>query len=310
MTAGARTGSMVSGDAAIRLKKLATYAAVAAAALMIGLKVWAWVMTGSVAMLSSLVDSALDLVASALNLIAVRHALTPADEEHRFGHGKAEALAGLGQATFVGGSAVFLLLESLDRLIVPRPVVETSLGLAVMIASTVITVALVMFQRYVIARTRSLAIGADQLHYTTDIATNAGVILALILTGWFGWIVADPLVGLAIAATIAWGAFQIVSGAYHELMDREFDEPDRVRIKQIVSAHKEVVSLHDLRTRRAGHNAFIQLHLELPPAMTLAEAHRISDEVEAEIQRAFPDAEVLTHLDPAGAETVRLLDRN
>jgi len=309
MTAGARTGSMVSGDAAIRLKKLATYAAVAAAALMIGLKVWAWVMTGSVAMLSSLVDSALDLVASALNLIAVRHALTPADEEHRFGHGKAEALAGLGQATFVGGSAAFLLLESLDRLIVPRPVVETSLGLAVMIASTVITVALVMFQRYVIARTRSLAIGADQLHYTTDIATNAGVILALILTGWFGWTVADPLVGLAIAATIAWGAIQIVSGAYHELMDREFDEPDRLRIKQIVSAHKEVVSLHDLRTRRAGHNAFIQLHLELPPGMTLAEAHRISDEVEAEIQRAFPDAEVLTHLDPAGAETVRPLDR-
>ncbi len=309
MTPSGKTGSRVSAETAATLKKLATYAAVAAAASMIGLKVWAWAVTGSVAMLSSLVDSTLDLVASGLNLLAVRHALAPADEEHRFGHGKAEALAGLGQATFVGGSAAFLLLESLDRLIVQRPVVETSLGLAVMIGSTIITVALVMFQRYVISRTRSLAIGADQLHYTTDLATNAGVILALVLTGWFGWTLADPLVGLAIAATIAWGAFRIVAGAYHELMDREFDEPDRLRIKAIVSAHAEVVSLHDLRTRRAGHHAFIQLHLELPPDMTLADAHRVSDEVEREIQAAFPDAEVLTHLDPAGLEDMKPLDR-
>jgi ferrous-iron efflux pump FieF len=299
----------VTGDHAARLKQLATHAAVAAAALMIGLKVWAWVATGSVAMLSSLVDSALDLVASALNLVAVRHALTPADEEHRFGHGKAEALAGLGQATFVGGSAAFLLLESLDRLILPRPVAETSLGLGVMIACTLITLALVLFQRYVISRTRSLAIGADQLHYTTDLATNLGVMLALVLAGGLGWTMADPLVGLAIAATIGWGAWNIVSGAYHELMDREFDEADRDRIKAVVSAHKEVVSLHDLRTRRAGHHAFIQMHLELPPEMTLATAHRVSDEVEDEIRRLFPDAEVLTHLDPAGLEDMKPLDR-
>ena len=307
MTDRTRTG--LSGDEAARLKRLATYAAVAAAALMIGLKIWAWVATGSVAMLSSLVDSTLDLIASALNLVAVRHALTPADEEHRFGHGKAEALAGLGQATFVGGSAAFLLLESLDRLVLPRPVTETSLGLTVMVACTIITLALVLFQRHVIARTRSLAIGADQLHYTTDLATNAGVMLALFLSGWLGWTMADPLMGLVIAATIGWGAFKIVSGAYHELMDREFDEADRDRIKAVVSAHKEVVSLHDLRTRRAGHHAFIQMHLELPPEMTLSEAHRVSDEVEDEIRRLFPDAEVLTHLDPAGLEDMKPLDR-
>ncbi len=307
MTDRTRTG--LSGEKAARLKRLATHAAVAAAALMIGLKIWAWVATGSVAMLSSLVDSTLDLIASALNLVAVRHALTPADEEHRFGHGKAEALAGLGQATFVGGSAAFLLLESLDRLVLPRPVTETSLGLMVMIACTIITLALVLFQRHVIARTRSLAIGADQLHYTTDLATNAGVMLALFLSGWLGWTMADPLMGLAIAATIGWGAFKIVSGAYHELMDREFDEADRDRIKAVVSAHKEVVSLHDLRTRRAGHHAFIQMHLELPPEMTLSEAHRVSDEVEDELRHLFPDAEVLTHLDPAGLEDMKPLDR-
>jgi ferrous-iron efflux pump FieF len=307
MTDRTRTG--LSGDEAARLKRLATHAAVAAAALMIGLKIWAWVATGSVAILSSLVDSTLDLIASALNLVAVRHALTPADEEHRFGHGKAEALAGLGQATFVGGSAAFLLLESLDRLVLPRPVTETSLGLTVMVACTIITLALVLFQRHVIARTRSLAIGADQLHYTTDLATNAGVMLALFLSGWLGWTMVDPLMGLVIAATIGWGAFKIVSGAYHELMDREFDEADRDRIKAVVSAHKEVVSLHDLRTRRAGHHAFIQMHLELPPEMTLSEAHRVSDEVEDEIRRLFPDAEVLTHLDPAGLEDMKPLDR-
>ncbi len=310
MSLADRTRTRVTGEQAARLKRLATHAAVAAAALMIGLKIWAWVATGSVALLSSLVDSALDLVASALNLVAVRHALTPADEEHRFGHGKAEALAGLGQATFVGGSAAYLLLESLDRLILPRPVSETSLGLTVMIACTVITLALVLFQRYVINRTRSLAIGADQLHYTTDLATNLGVMLALFLAGGLGWTLADPMVGLAIAGTIGWGAFKIVSGAYHELMDREFDDADRDRIKAVVAAHKEVVSLHDLRTRRAGHHAFIQMHLELPPEMTLAKAHEVSDEVEGEIRRLFPDAEVLTHLDPAGLEDMKPLDRS
>lgn len=292
------------------LKKLATYAAVAVASILIAVKTWAWIATGSISMLASLVDSTLDLVASGLNLLAVRHALTPADEEHRFGHGKAEALAGLGQAAFIGGSAAFLLFQSLDRLIMPQPIGQTGLGLSVMGVSMALTLGLVLFQRYVISQTRSLAIGADQLHYVTDIATNAGVMLALVLTAWFGWTLADPLVSLAIAVTIGWGAFRILSGSYQELMDREFDEPDRVRIKSIVKGHGEVVSLHDLRTRRAGHKSFIQLHLELPPQMTLSEAHRISDEVEDEIRKAFPDAEVLTHQDPAGYETMRPLDKN
>ncbi len=292
-----------------RLKRLATYAAVVVAGTLIAIKLWAWAVTGSIAMLASLVDSTLDLVASGLNLIAVSHALTPADEEHRFGHGKAEALAGLGQAAFIGGSAAFLLFESLDRLIVPQPIEHTSVGLAVMGVSIALTMTLVLFQRYVISRTRSLAIGADHLHYVNDIATNVGVMAAFILAGAWGWTYADPLISLAISATIGWGAFKILGGSYYELMDTEFDEADRNRIKDIVKAHKEVISLHDLRTRRAGHNSFIQMHLELPPDMTLAEAHRISDEVEAEIMKAFPDAEVLTHQDPAGLEAMTPLDR-
>ncbi len=290
------------GAEAERLKRLATYAAVAVAATLIAIKLWAWATTNSVAMLASLVDSTLDLVASGLNLFAVRHALTPADKEHRFGHGKAEALAGLGQAAFIGGSAAFLFFQSLERLAAPEPVQQTTIGLAVIAVSLVLTLALVLFQRYVIARTRSLAIGADQLHYTTDIATNLAVVAALVAAGLWGWTIADPILGLAIAAVIAWGAFKILRGAYDELMDREFDDAERQRIKDIVNRHAGVESLHDLRTRRAGHRAFIQLHLELPPQMTLLEAHRISDEVEEAIMAAFPDAEVITHQDPAGIE--------
>lgn len=292
------------GAEAERLKRLATYAAVAVAGTLIAIKLWAWVATHSVAMLASLVDSTLDLVASGLNLLAVRHALTPADEEHRFGHGKAEALAGLGQAAFIGGSAAFLLFQSLDRLIKPEPVHESALGLAVIGVSIALTIALVLFQRYVITRTRSLAISADRLHYATDVATNAGVIVALVLAGLWGWTAADALIGLAISLVIAWGAFSILRGSYDELMDREFDDAERARIKEIVKQHGAVVSLHDLRTRRAGHRSFIQLHLELPPEMTLIEAHRISDEVEDAIKKAFPDAEVLTHQDPAGVEMI------
>jgi ferrous-iron efflux pump FieF len=173
----------------------------------------------------------------------------------------------------------------------------------------VLTLALVLFQRYVIRRTRSLAIGADHLHYETDIATNAGVIMAFVLAGLWGWTVADPLIALAISAVIGWAAITIIRASYDELMDREFDEADRARIKAIVGKHAGVVSLHDLRTRRAGHRSFIQLHLELPPQMTLIQAHRISDEVEASIKEAFPDSEILTHQDPAGVESMSPLDR-
>lgn len=297
------------GSQAERLKRLATYAAVTVAATLILVKVWAWMVTGSVSMLASLVDSTLDLVASGLNLLAVRHALTPADEEHRFGHGKAEALAGLGQAAFIGGSAAFLLFQSLERLFDPKSVEQSGGGLAVMGVSIVLTLALVAFQRYVMRRTHSLAIGADSLHYATDIATNLGVVVALIMAGLWGWTIADPLISLGIACVIAWGAFNILRGSFDELMDREFDDADRQRIKEIVNRHKSVVSLHDLRTRRAGHRSFIQLHLELPAQMTLIDAHRISDEVEAAIQAAYPDAEVLTHQDPEGVEMMTILDK-
>lgn len=292
-----------------KLKRQATYAAVGVASFLILLKLFAYAWTGSVSLLASLIDSSLDLLASGLNLLAVRHALEPADKEHRFGHGKAEAIAGLGQAAFIGGSGFFLVFESITRLIRPEPVTYGGAGIAVMLISLGATIALVWFQRRVLAQTRSLAIQADSFHYVTDIASNLSVLAALILAAWMGYTLADPLVGLGIALFILWGAYKIFRGAYDELMDREMSDAERAQIKTMAAGVPGVLSIHDLRTRRAGQNVFIQLHLDLPPDMTLRQAHGISDAVEMRIMAAFPGAEVLIHQDPEGVDEQRLDSR-
>jgi ferrous-iron efflux pump FieF len=289
-----------------KLKRQATYAAVGVAGFLIVIKLLAYAWTGSVSLLASLIDSGLDLLASGLNLLAVRHALEPADKEHRFGHGKAEAIAGLGQAAFIGGSGFFLVFESITRMIRPEPVSYGWVGIAVMLISLAATIALVTFQRRVLEQTRSVAIAADSFHYVTDIASNLSVLAALILVVWGGYAFADPLVGLGIALFILWGAYKIFRGAYDELMDREMSDAERDQIKGIAAAVPGVLSIHDLRTRRSGQNTFIQLHLDLPPDMTLRQAHVISDAVEMRIAQAFPGAEVLIHQDPEGVQEPRL----
>jgi ferrous-iron efflux pump FieF len=289
-----------------KLKRQATYAAVGVAGFLIVLKVVAYAWTGSVSLLASLIDSSLDLLASGLNLLAVRHALEPADKEHRFGHGKAEAIAALGQAAFIGGSGFFLVFESITRLIRPETLTDEWIGIVVMVISLIVTIGLVWFQRRVLAQTRSVAIAADSFHYVTDIASNLSVLMALILVAWGGYAIADPLTGLGIALFILWGAYKIFRGAYDELMDREMSDEERAKIKAAAASVPGVLSIHDLRTRRSGHSAFIQLHLDLPPDMTLAQAHVISDAVEQRIAEAFPGAEVLIHQDPEGVEEPRL----
>ena len=278
-----------------RLMRLATYASVSLALLLIGLKTGAWLVTESIAMLSTLVDSLLDALASIVNLIAVRHALTPADHEHRFGHGKAEALAAMAQSAFIAGSSVLLLFQAGERMLHPRPVMEVEFGIAVMAVSITLTVALVFFQMWVVRRTRSVAIAADSLHYKGDILVNAAVIAALLLGGWF-----DPLFGVAIAIYILYNAWLILRQAMDMLMDRELPEEERDRIVGIARRHPEVESLHDLRTRRAGLTSFIQFHLVMRAEMTLLRAHEIADEVELELQTAYPEAEILIHQDPTG----------
>lgn len=283
-----------------RLMRLATYASVSVALTLIALKTGAWVATESLAMLSTLVDSLLDALASIVSLIAVRHALTPADHEHRFGHGKAEALAAMAQSTFIAGSAVLLLFQAGERLIHPRPLAEPQIGIAVMLVSIVLTVGLVLFQLWVVRRTHSVAIAADSLHYRGDILVNIAVIAALVLGSWFGWLYADPIFGAAISFYILYSAWLIVRDALDMLMDREMPESDRDRIREIAMAHPEAVSVHDLRTRRSGPVSFIQFHLVLSAELTLLMAHEISDAVELELRQAFPGSEVLIHQDPTG----------
>lgn len=280
-----------------RLMKLATYASISVALILIVAKLAAWGMSGSVSLLATLVDSTLDALASLINLFAVRHALSPADKEHRFGHGKAEALAGLGQSAFITGSAVFLLLESGRRLMDPEPVQAYAMGMWVMVFSIALTLVLLSFQKHVIAKTNSTAIKADALHYRTDVLVNASVIVALWLStaGWAGF---DALFAAGIALYILWSVREIVSQALDHLMDKELPDEDRAKIMQIVNAHPEVRGMHDLRSRRSGTDTFIQLHLELDDELKLLQAHRISDEVELSIQESYPSAEILIHIDP------------
>ncbi len=280
----------------------ATYAALAVAGLLIVIKTYAWLLSDSVAMLSSLVDSILDALASVINFVAVRHALTPADREHRFGHGKAEALAGLGQAAFIGGSAVFLLFQAGHRLIRPQPVDNGALAITVLVLSIMLTLALVLFQRYVVRQTGSLAISADQLHYKTDLLVNLGIIAGLATVMGLGWHFVDPLVAAVVAGYILWSAFSIVRDSFDHLMDREFSDAERERVAAIAKTHAEVRDVHDLRTRSSGVQQFIQLHLELDGDLTLIQAHDIADEVEILIADAFPGAEVIIHQDPAGLD--------
>ena len=285
--------------------RAATYASVSVASVLILAKTGAWLFTESVSLLSSLVDSLLDVGASIVNLLAVRHALQPADREHRFGHGKAEPLAGLAQSAFIAGSGIFLLLESADRLINPMPVENGAIGIAVMILAIVLTLGLVLFQRYVVKKTNSVAIAADSLHYRVDILVNAAVIVSLVLSSYQGWLLADPLFAIAIVAYMAWGSLSIARESINSLMDRELPDEDRIKIRDIAMGHPEVLDVHDMRTRTAGPDTFIQLHLELPGHLLLEEAHRISDEVMYQVEEAFPNAEVLIHQDPEGVDERR-----
>src|ERR1700738_4662147 len=296
---------MMHGPAADRLRRMATYASVAVAAVLIAVKFAAWLETGSVALLSSLVDSLLDAVASLVNLVAVRHAMSPADREHRFGHGKAEPLAVLGQSAFITGSAMLLLAEAVRRLISPTPVENPPAGIAVMVFSIVVTIGLVLYQRYVVRRTGSIAITADEIHYRSDLVLNMGVIIALLLGGALHQPLLDPLFGAAIGVWIVCSAVRLARLSLFQLMDHELPDDEREAIRAIAQSHPEVAAAHDLRTRIAGPTAFIQLHIEMDGAMSLIRAHEISDEVEAKLRAAYPNAEIIIHQDPEGIEEPR-----
>lgn len=276
----------------------ATRASLAVALSLLGLKVGAWHVTGSVAMLASAVDSLLDGLASFVALLAVHASLEPPDDEHRFGHGKLEPLAALAQSLLVLASALGLVKSAIERLAHPQAVEQGALGLAVLAVSSVATLWLVRFQRKVVAATESTAVAADALHYATDLALNAAVALALVGSWGLGWLWLDPALGLVAAVLVGKSALQIGWDAVQLLMDRELPDADREKILTILRAHPEVHGVHDLRTRRSGLHKYVQFHLEMDGELPLKLAYVVGKQVEAEVMTALPGAEVIVRFDP------------
>jgi len=288
---------MTSSSEHARLLRLATRASLAVACILIVSKAIAWWLSGSVSLLAGLTDSVLDGAASLLNLLAVRYALRPADEDHRYGHGKAEALAGMAQALFIGVSAVLIGGQAFERLRDPQPLGDTGVGIAVMLLSLVLTVALLLVQGRVIRITGSTAVRADSLHYRSDLLLNGSILVALLLAA-FGWPQLDAFFGLGIALYIFWSALTIARESFATLMDEELPADVSEQMLALVCAVPGVIGAHDLRTRVSGNRWFVQVHLELPGSLPLTRAHALCDEAAEAISRQYPRAEVLVHADP------------
>ena len=282
------------------LARSAALASIAVALVLVTLKAWASMRTGSSAMLGSLADSALDLIASLATLTGVWVASQPADEDHRFGHGKAEALAAMFQVMLIALSAFGIAVRAIMQLVEGGETAAAQEGIAVSVIAIVLTFALLGWQRFVMARTRSLAIETDHLHYKSDLLLNLAVIAALALDQFGGFALADPLFGLAIAAWLGWGAWRAMGDAVDDLMDREWPEDKRQAFVAAAAAHPELANLHDLRTRTSGDRDFAQFHVDLPPGMTIEDAHDIIERVETDLCRRFPALELFIHIDPAG----------
>mgnify|MGYP001157863772 FL=1 len=280
-----------------RLVSLAAWTATGVAVLLLIVKVAIWWITGSVSLLASLIDSLLDIAASGVNLVVIRYALQPADEEHTFGHGKAESLAALAQAMFISGSACFLILNGIDRFFRPHELNSPELGVYVSLFAFVVTFGLVTFQRYVVKRTGSQAIAADSLHYQTDLYMNLAIAAALALS-YVGIGQADAVFAIGIGLFILFSAYRMVSQATQSLLDRQLPEEELNQIRKIAISVNGVLGVHQLRTRMSGPVRFIQLHLELEDNIALIEAHRISDEVEDQLINVFPSSDVIIHQDP------------
>lgn len=283
-----------------RLTASAALASVATALFLLLLKGFAAWQTGSVAMLGSLADTGLDLLAALVTLYGVRLAATPADQDHRFGHGKAEALAALFQVGLITASALAIGWRAVERLTGDQTSANAELGIAVSLIAIAVTYSLLVYQRDVVRRTGSVAIQADTVHYQSDLLLNLSVIAALVLDQHFGLTGADPLFGIAIALWLAWGAFKASSLAIDQLMDKEWPEEKRQRFLAVAAQHPQLRGIHDFRTRRSGSRDFAQFHMYVAPDMTIADAHDVMDEVEESIAEQFPGVEILIHLDPEG----------
>ncbi|TYK66058.1 cation diffusion facilitator family transporter [Colwellia echini] len=282
--------------------RIAAILSTSTAFILVVLKLYAWLVTDSSAMLASTTDSMLDLFASVMSIVILRFALAPADKEHTFGHGKAESLAGLVQASFVLGSAIILIFSGVSRVLNPQVIVHSEIAIWVTIISLVLTLLLVVFQRFVIKRTGSIIISGDALHYQSDLLLNLGVLIAIILSQGI-WVHADGIFTILVALYLVFGAGQIMVNSVAQLMDSELSDEELAIIKNIVKVHEEAIGIHELRTRQSGAIKFIQFHLELDNDLSLLEAHSIGDEIELSICNALAPCEVFIHHDPSSVVT-------
>lgn len=288
------------------LRRITSYASIFVATSLIAAKLVTYFLTGSVALLSSLVDSGVDLLASAITAIGVARALQPADRDHRYGHGKAESLAALAQSAFILGSSVLLAFEAVGRFVKPQPIENLAAGYIVMIFSIVMTIGLLFLQTYTVRKTKSMAISADRMHYVGDVLINLAVMVTFAAQEFFSQTWVDPLFALGISASLVYSAIQIGRKALAVLMDAELPEADRLAMLSLATATPGVVGVHDLRTRTDSEKAIIEIHIEMDGALSLKKAHDITDDVIARIRAAYPHAEIAAHQDPAGIKEERL----
>jgi len=281
-----------------QLMKTASLASMGVAFILIVLKLVTFLLTGSMAILSSLFDSIQDTMTSTVNLIAIRHATVPADKHHSFGHGKAQALGGVSQAFIIGVAALFLLKESIHRLFEPQEITDIGLGVAITIIALILTIILTRFQKYVVKVTGSLSIKADMAHYTGDILMNIGVIVSMVLSFYLGWVYVDALFGIGVAVYLLIVVYQITAESFQMLMDTEMPASFRHKIKELVLSCPKVIDMHDLKTRQSGDCIFIQFCIHLDKDLTLEAAHDIADDIEEKITSAIPQAQIIIHIEP------------
>ena len=287
------------------LVRSASIASLLVASTLIVLKYYGWVTTNSVSLLGSLADSLIDFLASVFVFIAISYSLLPADEKHRFGYGKSEGLAAFVQSLLIGISGIYVCFEATKRLLNPSQINQPSIAIWIILVSIVLTLALIMYQKYVVKKSKSLAIESDQYHYQTDTFINLSVLFSIVITGWTRFIFIDALVGLLISGVVLYTSVTLLKKSFKILLDQEIQSEDRDRIREIALDHPKVLGFHDLRTRDTGRKYIIQFHLELDPNMSLLESHAITDEVTDNVLKLYPDSELIIHTDPLGIDEER-----
>ena len=287
------------------LVRSASIASLLVASTLIVLKYYGWVTTTSVSLLASLADSLIDFLASVFVFVAISYSMLPADAKHRFGYGKSEGLAAFVQSLLIGISGIYVCFEAIKRLLNPSQINQPSTAIWIILVSIVLTLALVMYQKYVVKKSKSIAIESDRYHYLTDTYINLSVLFSIAITGWTQFVFIDALVGLLISGVILYTSVTLLKKSFKILLDQEIQSDDRDRIREIALDHPKVLGFHDLRTRDTGRNYIIQFHLELDPNMSLLESHEITDEVTDNFLKLYPDSELIIHTDPLGIDEER-----